>query len=164
METEIWKTLELDDNCEVSNFGNFRRGGIVFVPYINNHGYRIVAIKKKQYKLHRLVAEAFITNSESKQCVDHKDSNRTNNNISNLRWATKQENARNVLYGNKSKLPRGVKRSGKKYMATSSSMSKKIYLGTFETIEEASNVYESYIKDLHGEFYCPIPCPPSAPA
>ena len=51
--------------------------------------------KVKQHYIHRLVAQAFITNLEGKLLVDHCDGDKTNNCVSNLRWATKSENNMN---------------------------------------------------------------------
>lgn len=53
---------------------------------------RIAPKKYKTVKIHRLVALAFIPNPTGKPCVDHIDSDRQNNNVSNLRWATVAEN------------------------------------------------------------------------
>ena len=38
----------------------------------------------KEYKVHRLVTNAFIDNPNNLPCVNHKDENKTNNHISNL--------------------------------------------------------------------------------
>ena len=58
-------------------------------------GYMHIAINKVVYKVHRLVAETFLPNSESKPEVDHRDRNRSNKCVDNLKWATKKENRRN---------------------------------------------------------------------
>lgn len=53
--------------------------------------------KVKNCSLHRLIAEAFIPNPDNKPCVDHIDTNSYNNAISNLRWATIEENVNNKI-------------------------------------------------------------------
>lgn len=57
--------------------------------------YRSVQINKKQYKVHRLMAETFLEREEGKNYVDHIDRNSLNNDISNLRWVTARENLLN---------------------------------------------------------------------
>jgi hypothetical protein len=66
-------------------------------PYTHTKkGYQSIDLKigKKnvRYLLHRLVAECFIHNPENKPEVNHKDGDKTNNDISNLEWMTKAEN------------------------------------------------------------------------
>lgn len=55
---------------------------------------------RKSYKVHRLVAEAFIPNPEGKPQVNHINSVRDDNNVDNLEWATASENTlHGVRYG-----------------------------------------------------------------
>lgn len=63
---------------------------------LNAQGYRRVTIEGKSYKVHRLVAETFIDNPENKPTVDHIDRDKSNNNVSNLRWATMKEQTENT--------------------------------------------------------------------
>lgn len=45
--------------------------------------------------MHRLLANAFIPNPENKPIIDHINRIKTDNRLSNLRWATFKENANN---------------------------------------------------------------------
>ena len=61
----------------------------------NKNGYPSINLNKeaavKSYLVHRLVAEAFISNPENKPTVDHKYGEKANNYYEDLRWATLQE-------------------------------------------------------------------------
>lgn len=64
-------------------------------PRLSHDGYARVALSnkkgRKDFFIHRLVIECF-GDGEKKETVNHKDGNKLNNHISNLEWATKEEN------------------------------------------------------------------------
>lgn len=51
----------------------------------------------KRKRVHRLVAEAFIDNTNNYPVVNHKDENKQNNNVENLEWCTVEYNTRYYL-------------------------------------------------------------------
>lgn len=67
-----------------------------FLKHSLKKGYPFVCLCKnstiKQFTVHRLVAEAYLPNHDSLPQVNHKDSNKENNHVSNLEWCTASEN------------------------------------------------------------------------
>lgn len=58
-------------------------------------GYRSIQVLGKNYLVHRLVAETFITNPYNKPTVDHINGKRSDNRVENLEWCTLAEQAQN---------------------------------------------------------------------
>ena len=101
--SETWKVIHLNTNYEVSNLGRVRnKKGLLLKPQKTEKGYLRVDLSKdgktKHYKVHRLVASAFIPNKNNLPQINHKDENKQNNRVDNLEWC---DNWYNSHYGSK---------------------------------------------------------------
>jgi len=120
--------------------------------YIGNDEYRRIKIEGKTYKAHRLIWK-YLYGKDPKEFIDHIDGNRINNNIENLREATRQQNGFNRGPQKNNKLGiKGVRKDGNKYRATIIINGENKHLGLFFTIEEARLVREEAENKLFKEF------------
>jgi hypothetical protein len=112
----MWKSvLGSDGVYEVSDCGLVRRlgkwGGEIVSRVEKHTGYVVVSLRiggvRKPYYVHRLVAQAFIPNPGDKKTVNHLDGNKLNNAVSNLEWATQQEQIKHSVevLGNTTAVP-----------------------------------------------------------
>ena len=102
LKNEKWKDIEgYDGMYQVSDLGRVRSKNSgewkVMSTSKNNSGYLMVQLskdgKKKHFLVHRLVASAFIPNSdESKTQINHKNEIKSDNRVSNLEYCTAQYN------------------------------------------------------------------------
>lgn len=95
------KFMQFLNTYEVSNFGRVRNrklnGTYKFLQgHDNGQGYLCVNIYGNTLKIHSMVTHVFLGPRPDNLVVDHKDRNRTNNNINNLQYVTIKENARNT--------------------------------------------------------------------
>ncbi len=158
--TTIWLPIKDYPNYEISICGQVRnvKTNKILKPGKCN-GYFLVSLsqnsKSKNFRVHRLVAEHFLPNIDNKKCVDHIDNNRTNNTISNLRWSTFQENNFNQsLSSRNTSGVKGVTWHKRRLMweAQIHLNNKKVYLGYYSSIEEASEARRQMSNKLFGEF------------
>jgi len=101
---EEWRIIKDFPNYSVSNFGNVKNNKTNRIMKLNvKCGYYHISLNnntdKKTFKVHRLVALAFIENTHNKPEVNHKDKNKLNNNINNLEWMTRKENNQHKTIG-----------------------------------------------------------------
>mgnify|MGYP003650837135 CR=1 FL=1 len=134
---------------------------------IDNQGYQLVSLCGKKGKkhttrtarIHILVAQAFIPNANNYPQVDHKDGNKTNNHVDNLRWATSRQQALNkskdsregstskykgVQFLKKVKGSRKWRARCQRASGTTRSLG---YSKTFNTEIEAGKARDQYIRD-----------------
>ena len=89
------------DNYEISNFGTVRNKatGRILKHGLTDKGYCVTNLSKqgfvKKFKIHRLVANAFLENPTNKLSIDHIDNVKTNNHVSNLRFCSHSHNNMN---------------------------------------------------------------------
>lgn len=85
--------------------------------------------------------------------VDHINGDTLDNRKCNLRVCTSAENIRNrKLHKNSISGYKGVRKQGKNWRATIRANDKRIFLGVFNTKEEAAAAYNEASKKYHGEF------------
>lgn len=115
---EVWRDMkDYKGLYQVSNLGRVRsldkivnsanqygavytrkRKGKILKPFIDGKGnylqvtFYTEGTNKRNYLVHRLVAQEFIPNPDNKLEVNHIDGNKLNNSIDNLEWVTAKEN------------------------------------------------------------------------
>jgi hypothetical protein len=133
---EIWKVIVDNDYYHVSNLGRVKSierkvprstSGEVSVQQRilkqgrDGSGYPQVGLtknkSKKTYKVHRLVANAFIDNNESKLEVNHINGVKADNRVENLEWCTRGENISHA-YKNGLRCSKGVNNPSSKLNET----------------------------------------------
>lgn len=96
---EEFVSLNVNEDFEISTTYPFiiRRKSDGFTPKdcIYPNGYVYVKLNNERYLKHRLIAIQFIENPNNLPEVDHKNHDRTDNRIENLRWVSSSTNHRN---------------------------------------------------------------------
>jgi NUMOD4 motif./HNH endonuclease. len=113
---EIWKPIKgYEGIYEVSSYGRVRSSertaerldrygniskyevkGRIISQWKRKDGYMSVTLRSMKTQstllVHRLVIETFVPNPDNLQLVNHKDENKSNNNVENLEWCTPSYN------------------------------------------------------------------------
>jgi len=111
---------EISNNGDIKSVARYRKGNgdsqvfmneKILKQSKNNKGYCRVELCKegirKPFSVHRLVAIAFVKNSNSKPEVNHIDEDKGNNKADNLEWCTSRENINHGAHNQKSSITRG---------------------------------------------------------
>ena len=160
---ECWRSIDGYMNYQVSNVGRVRNitTGRILKQCILNKGYYAVSLAKdgvsKTYTVHKLVAHEFIPRPDTnvKLLVDHIDRNKVNNQVTNLRWATQQQNLMNMtIRTGTSSQYKGVAyhKRRSKWEAYIIFNGNKLHLGLFVNAEDAARAYNTKAIELFGEF------------
>ena len=135
------------NKCIHGNIKNVNRTRIL-EPFDNGSGYLVVGLtknkKRKNYYIHRLVADAFIENKDNKEEVNHIDFNKKNNSLENLEWVTSRENSIHAI--EKIKKPRFSYKTNTGYHHITYRKDKNIYRVTFNKNNKS---YEKTFKDIN---------------
>lgn len=167
---EIWKDIpDYEGLYQVSNLGKVkslkrkvtRNDGVVQLirekilkKTLSKDGYYVQSLSLNgehiKYKIHQLVAMAFLNHKPNgfKLVVDHIDNDKLNNRVDNLQIITNREN---IIKSKKNKTGfTGIsyRKDVNKYQAKIRLKNKRLYLGYFETAEEASNAYQRELSKI----------------
>ena len=93
---EKWVNIENHPSYFISNFGRVfskKSNKVMKNRVVSKNGYQQITLDNSQLLVHRLVAQAFISNPNNLPCVNHKDENPGNNDFRNLEWCTYKYNS-----------------------------------------------------------------------
>jgi hypothetical protein len=154
MNSEAWRAITgYNNKYFISSTGrviNNQTGRIL--KQQNHYGYRRVTLitdnkETNNLRVHRLVAEAYVTNPEGKDCVSHINGDRADNVVSNLRWITTQEAQQNV---EGRALPLNIYFSNNRYLVQITRQAVK-YHRCFVTLQEALIFKAVTLQTLEGQ-------------
>jgi len=152
---ENWKNIpNYDELYIISNYGNVKNKNRnkLLKKYQNHKGYLTVTlsnIKKKKFKVHQLVAMAFLGHKPNGNIlvINHKDCDKKNNHISNLEIISNRENTNRKHLKHSSKYV-GVYKNGLKWRSGINIEGKTKHLGTYKNEYDAHLAYEKELSSI----------------
>ena len=161
---EVWRSISGYINYQVSSIGRVRNTetGKILKNCSRNNYYAISITKdgvRMGHYIHALVAQEFLDKPEVdyQLVIDHKDRNKLNNQVSNLRFVSQSQNLMNRGKGlNTSSKFKGVcwHKYNKAWRAQIGVNKTSIHLGYYEVEVEAAIVYNTKAVELFGEYAC----------
>ncbi len=156
-ERERWKpVVDYEDLYLVSNTGKVK--GLKFNKELKQSlsvkGYLMVTLyrsddEKLHTGVHRVVARAFLKNPKNKTQINHIDSNRTNNILSNIEWCTPKENIQHMIKFGKYRV--GVECKSSKLKEEQVIEIRELYKSSkisFRTLGKMFNLHPSTVGDI----------------
>ena len=70
--------------------------GKILKPILHDNGYNYVTLNYKIISVHKLIAKTYLQNNEKLPQINHKDGNKTNNNINNLEYCSASYNMKHA--------------------------------------------------------------------
>lgn len=122
---------------------------VVDIPWsLHEHGYAVASIGGRQVRMHRL-----IMGRGASMDIDHANGDRLDNRRENLRLATASQNMSNSKRPVGATNPyRGVRAKRRRWGASIYHLNRNIYIGTFDSAEEAARARDAVARELHGAF------------
>lgn len=151
---EQWKPIVgYEGHYEISNKGNVKslkyKKHRILKPF-EWQGYKKIKLVlegvEKTFKIHRLVANAFVENPENKPMVNHKDGNKGNNIYTNLDWTTNAENVKHAYDNDLISLKKKMRSANPKAVLQIDKVTGEV-LARFESIREAER--ETGVRSQH---------------
>ena len=120
MKKEIWKDIPgYEGLYQASNLGRIKSldkvvfqkaknnsvskhiyKGKILKPILHDNGYNYVTLNYKIISVHKLIAKTYLENNEKLPQINHKDGNKTNNNINNLEYCSASYNMKHAYKNN----------------------------------------------------------------